>query len=599
MPNYRVTDPTTGKTITLTGDAPPTEQELEQVFAQLSRRASEAPAPPQAAPTWADKAGLQGDGNTFARGYMDVLEGAASGLMNTAYQGGDLIRRALGMERVIDTPEAQRAMTAPASPSGQAGRFAEQAAEFAVPLGAVSKTAAGLSVLPRLAMEGAAGAATAGVQSGGDPEAMATGGLAGALLPPAVSGAMRAGRAAVGAVRNAAAAASEEGISGAVAATLRRAGAVDPKAAMIQALKPQNTRVNFGRELGVAMPELKAVAEETGRPIQSLADLMDATKAAKQRIWQQYEQLLGPQRAMRASIDLSPVADAIERSIPKRTALQDPARAEAMQRLAQSYRRRFSIDDAEQLLQETNADLDAYYNKFPAAKRGAQAANPDTAATVAEAEALRTAIYAHLDDVGDGAAARELKRRYGALLEIDRAAMKRQNVAARQQPESLSEQVGKVRAAADMARGTWRMLHGDLTGAADIAASRAGSAMSTFLKEQQTTDALIRRAFEAFEGRPVPVEMPPPVRIAGELPPASIRSGPAPDPSYVRAVPGEYAQPGIRPGQKALPPAPTVRPMPAAPDLSGVRATTPGRMVQRDPRTGRMKRVYSSEPSEK
>jgi len=35
MPTYRVTDPTTGKVVKLTGDSPPTEQELEEVFTQL------------------------------------------------------------------------------------------------------------------------------------------------------------------------------------------------------------------------------------------------------------------------------------------------------------------------------------------------------------------------------------------------------------------------------------------------------------------------------------------------------------------------------------------------------------------------------------
>lgn len=35
MPSYTVTDPTSGKTVTLTGDSPPTEQELEQIFSSL------------------------------------------------------------------------------------------------------------------------------------------------------------------------------------------------------------------------------------------------------------------------------------------------------------------------------------------------------------------------------------------------------------------------------------------------------------------------------------------------------------------------------------------------------------------------------------
>lgn len=36
MPQYRVTDPQSGRTVTLRGDSPPTEQELEAVFAELS-----------------------------------------------------------------------------------------------------------------------------------------------------------------------------------------------------------------------------------------------------------------------------------------------------------------------------------------------------------------------------------------------------------------------------------------------------------------------------------------------------------------------------------------------------------------------------------
>ena len=34
MATFRVTDPNTGITLRLTGDSPPTEQELEQIFSQ-------------------------------------------------------------------------------------------------------------------------------------------------------------------------------------------------------------------------------------------------------------------------------------------------------------------------------------------------------------------------------------------------------------------------------------------------------------------------------------------------------------------------------------------------------------------------------------
>lgn len=43
MPRYRVTDPTTGQSLTLTGDSPPTEAELEQIFARTGGTSETAP----------------------------------------------------------------------------------------------------------------------------------------------------------------------------------------------------------------------------------------------------------------------------------------------------------------------------------------------------------------------------------------------------------------------------------------------------------------------------------------------------------------------------------------------------------------------------
>lgn len=37
MPDYTIRDPQSGKTVTLRGDSPPTEQELEQVFARVNK----------------------------------------------------------------------------------------------------------------------------------------------------------------------------------------------------------------------------------------------------------------------------------------------------------------------------------------------------------------------------------------------------------------------------------------------------------------------------------------------------------------------------------------------------------------------------------
>lgn len=528
-------------------------------------RTTAAPAAVARPRSWSERAGLNTPlGNTKMAGpvsprqLVDFVEGAASGLASTVFHGGDLIRRGLGMERVIDSPEAQQAMRAPETTAGTVGRVVEQGAEFALPLSKVSRATSALSVIPRVAADAAASAGIAGIQSGGDTTQMAIA----AALPAGLAGA-RGARQVVG---RAAAGAKEGGVGGALASVARKAAPMDAHRSIVQAIKPRNSLVNFDASVQKALPELKAVEQEIGKPIESLDDLLSATKQAKQRVRAIYDQIAGPQRAMGSTVDLTPVATAMESSIPSKVRLQSPETAESIRKMADPYRTRFSLEDAETLLRETNAELSAYYSKFPAARRSAEAANPEVAHLVAQAKALRTAIYNTLDAPGQGAAAREAQRRYGALMELEDAALRRSNVAKRQQPESLSEQIGKVRAAADMARGVWRMAHGDLTGMADVAASRAGAATATFLKEQQTTDALIRRAFQSFKTLPTPIPMPVQRPVAGYLPRGPIVTPPPADPSFVRGVSATPAAVERR----ALPPGPIMAG--PAPDPSFVRA---------------------------
>lgn len=520
-------------------------------------------------PDWSQRLGLHEPTDSRVLGFLrgagtaavDLAEGAAAGINSTVLHGGDLIRRATGMERIIDTPAAKQAMHAPENLQGTIGKGVEQAAEFAGPLAAVSKGVGGLSLAARLAAEGAAGAGVAGVQSGGDPATMAVG----AALPAAFAAGSGIVKGAAGMASRAAAGASEGGVGGAIANAVMSVAKPESKAMLVQALKPRNTRLNFGSALDRALPEIKAVEQETGQPIKNIDQLIEATKAAKARVWQQWEQLAGPKRAMGMTVDTSPVADAIEASIPRRVQIQNPEQAKRIKALADTYRTRMGVDDVQQMLSETNDSLESYYNKFPQSRAKALNANPEIAHEVAEAENLRKVLYNALDSDADGAAAREVKRRYGALMEVEDAAMRRSNVAARQQPESLSEQIGKVRAAADMARGVWRASHGDLAGLGDIAAARAGSATATYLKEQQSTNNLILRALRAHTALPTPIEMPKAPNIAGYLPPASVRMGPGADPSFVRGVPAQPAMP-----ERLGLPAPA-RQMPPAPDASFVR----------------------------
>lgn len=536
-------------------------------------------------PTWNEPGGDVLLDNV--RALADLARGGGAGLASTIFHGGDVIRRATGMERVIERPAVKAGITPPQTGAGKLGFYGEQAAEYALPLSRLASAAASSPLLARAGLQGVGAAGVAGAQSGGDPVAMIGAGALGATAP--LVGA--AGRAVGSRVSQAAAGAKEGGIGGAIAGAIRTVTPNEPKTLLIQALKPRSTQVDFGSALDRAIPEVKSAEQLIGQPITGLDTFVKATQAAKKAIQHQLNQMRGTQRAIGAEVDLSPVANAMARSIPKKVALERPSALKRLLARADSYRRPFTLDEAEVLLRETNAELDGFYAMYPQAQRSALVSNPGVAALEAQAKALRDAIYTKLDAPGLGTAARELNRRYGALMEVEGTAFRRMNVAARQQPESLSEQIGAVRAAGDYARGTWRLLHGDVTGAADVAAARAGRSTAKAIKESQTTDALIRRALANVTARPTPVDLQPTPTIAGLLSRGTIITPPPTDPSFVRGVPGSFAQheqlrlPAGRP--------PVITPPPA--DRSYVRSVPAKRVVVRE-KTGRMKRMYTTEP---
>jgi hypothetical protein len=138
----------------------------------------------------------------------DTIGGIGSGVLSAIFHGGDLIRRGLGMERVIDKPEVQSMITAPDSTAGRLGKGAEQLGEFFIPAGAVAKggkaweaattaaklsprVAATLNLAGRAALEGAAAGGVTAAQSGSLEEGAKAGAFAGGL-----SGAFGAGGAA-------------------------------------------------------------------------------------------------------------------------------------------------------------------------------------------------------------------------------------------------------------------------------------------------------------------------------------------------------------------------------------------------------------------
>ena len=289
--------------------------------------------------------------------------------------------------------------------------------------------------------------------------------------------------------------APQEGIVPASSAAVRSVGhqllpsIVDgpTESLLTRGIKPGKNNVNWNADIQTAAPLIKSAEQQLGHPIQGVDDALTATNLAKKQVWQQYQQRLGPAAAQGAVIDGNQIADAMMNSIDARTAAQNPGLIAKVKATADTYRRPIPLSQAEDFLQSANKDLTNYYAKNKVGQQVAQN-DPEMASTVAEGNALRAGLYNKLDQLtGPGAA--QIKQAYGSLSNVEKELTGRQLVAARQNPESLSEQLSTVAGAGKIVKGIVTASPGDiLEGAQNIGVSRA-------LKARNSSDEMITRAF--------------------------------------------------------------------------------------------------------
>ena len=279
----------------------------------------------------------------------------------------------------------------------------------------------------------------------------------------------------------------------------------DPHQMAIQAIKPRASKLDFSNTLKSAMPDIKAA--ET-KPITGVADTLDTVKAAKAANRVAYDKFRDPANQRGTVVDMSPVADSMDSNIPHDLQFEAAqgvpdavAAVDAIKRRAAAYRTQIPLVDAEKQLLAANARLDEFYAKYPRQQWKSLATNPETASIYAKAQSLRDAIYNALDNENGGAGARELQVRYGKLLEVEQELQRRKNVAARQQPQSLAQQVSKANAAGKLALGLGQAAIGK-GGIGSILSGAEGLVIkgpANWLKEQQTADALLSRAFRNYK----------------------------------------------------------------------------------------------------
>lgn len=261
--------------------------------------------------------------------------------------------------------------------------------------------------------------------------------------------------------------------------------APDVLASFTKALKPATNNTGFKDAVKVAVPLLTDTEKSIGQPVKNLGDLLNVVKTAKQRVWATVQEQLGKNSNL--TIDGNKIADEMVSSIDKRFRVQNPSAAERIVATADTYRRQIPVQEAEQFLESANAELENFYAKS-GFKQRATAANPEVGHVVREAEALRSQLNEKISSA-TGKDFGLLKKQYGALTNLEQTTTKRVNVAERQNPDSLAEQIGLAQGLANVAGSVVRGNVGDaVKGGVQIAASH-------FIKNKNTSDSLIENAF--------------------------------------------------------------------------------------------------------
>lgn len=278
----------------------------------------------------------------------------------------------------------------------------------------------------------------------------------------------------------------------------------DVEASLIKALKPAAKNYQFKAALNEAIPIIKEASIKNNVPINNLDDMINMTKLSKSAVWDKYEQILN--QAQKADpkkyniyIDGDAISKAMLENIDARFIKQNPKQYANIVEKAETYKgTKLTPREAEEYIQSANNELSSYYGKNPMAKRHDRK-DPEVGFTVREAEALRKAQYDKLNKL-TGKDALTLKKQYGALNNIEEAAINRANVAARQQPYSLSEQLNLPQAAAaGVAGGMFGGIPGALAGAGYGATQ---SLVTKGLKKLGSTDYLIKSAFQKYGKKP-------------------------------------------------------------------------------------------------
>jgi hypothetical protein len=300
----------------------------------------------------------------------------------------------------------------------------------------------------------------------------------------------------------------------------------------IQGIKPRASKVDFRSTAERAIPEItEASKQELGRLPQNVGDLIAGSEAAEDKLWNQNLQpYLDAASKAGVRINGKGIREARIDTIPYLLEHTNPDRVAALQEVAGRFDKEYTVDEAQRLIADINAQRSAYYNKFPTERFAAKVSDPGMAADIATADYLRHALYDEIASrtggklkLPNGAELNvpaEIKKRWGAVREMRKGAERRQIIAMRQNPTSLAQQAGNIYSAKELADAGFNIVTGRWSRAVEDA-FKAGAVryVAGLVKKGNTSDDLVRRTFEEYNKGPALKFAPESGAYIGPLPP--------------------------------------------------------------------------------
>ncbi len=291
-------------------------------------------------------------------------------------------------------------------------------------------------------------------------------------------------------------------------------GSIDTEADRARAwtagLKPGVNIPTWQKSVKIAPDLIKDAESDFGRPIESVHDLLPqvdhlgnvqgpgAIGIAKNKLYETRNQLLQKAGSQGAFVDGNAIADAKIKAIDTFERVNDPVGVQnQIDKINQTYRRQFSLPEAEAMKEGAQARNNAFFAKSQPGQSSLLKGDPNVAGLTAEGDAWKKGIQNAVDssvvapeDVG---ALKQINQQLGSLTDFEKAAWQRKNVLDRQAVNSLPQTLTKLEAAGQMGKSLLNFKFGD------AAAALGKATFADHLAEAMGTNGMIRRAVASHD----------------------------------------------------------------------------------------------------